>query len=150
MKEAYSKRGTYSLAPRHRMIAKPLPYPASPNPDPKEVHTMYNGLPESPELEDIRSNQWIAAAAYLLFFVPLLAAPKSKFAMYHANQGLVLLLTVIAANLVLWLLPLIGLLLVPLANLGLLVLFIMGILNTVNGWMKPLPFIGGLSLIRTP
>ncbi len=111
---------------------------------------MNNGPPESPEPEDVRSYQWIAAAAYVLFFVPLLAAPKSRFAMFHANQGLVLLLTSIAANLVLGLLPLIGLLLVPLANLGLLVLFIMGILNTVNGWMKPLPLIGGLTLIKTP
>ncbi|MFB6365906.1 hypothetical protein ACFCP7_17885 [Paenibacillus elgii] len=110
---------------------------------------MYHVPPESPEPEDVRLNQWIGAAAYLLFFVPLLAAPKSRFAMYHANQGLVLLLTSIAANLMLGLLPLIGLLLVPLANLGLLILFIMGILNAVNGWMKPLPLIGGLSLIRT-
>ncbi|CAG7649928.1 hypothetical protein ACFQI7_28540 [Paenibacillus allorhizosphaerae] len=109
--------------------------------------------PEQPgpvSQEDVQANKWIAAAAYILFFLPLLAAKESRFAMYHGNQGLVLLLTSIAANIVFSLIPLLGLLLVPLANLALLVLAILGILNAVNGTMKPLPLIGSISIIKVP
>ncbi|WP_426450977.1 hypothetical protein ACP26L_02670 [Paenibacillus sp. S-38] len=104
----------------------------------------------SPHPDDVQANKWIAAAAYLLFFLPLLAAKDSRYAMYHANQGLILLLTAIGANLVLGLIPLLGLLLVPLANLALLVLMLIGILNAVNGLTKPLPLIGSWTLLRLP
>ncbi|WP_159888292.1 hypothetical protein [Paenibacillus puerhi] len=104
--------------------------------------------PQQPSPEDAKANQVIAAAAYILFFLPLLAARESRFAMYHGNQGLVLLLAAIASNIVLSLIPLLGLLLVPLANLAVLVLCIIGILHAVNGEMKPLPLIGNLSLIK--
>lgn len=97
---------------------------------------------------DAEKNKLVAAVAYLLFFIPLLAAKDSRFAMYHANQGLVLLLTAIAANVVLGLIPFLGLFLVPLANLGLLVLTIIGILNALNGYTKPLPLIGGFTLLK--
>ncbi|MCZ8523897.1 MULTISPECIES: hypothetical protein [Paenibacillus] len=103
-----------------------------------------------PKPDDVQANKWIAAAAYLLFFLPLLAAKESRYAMYHANQGLILLLTAIAANIVLGLIPLLGLLLLPIANLALLVLILIGILNAVNGLMKPLPLIGNLILLRLP
>jgi uncharacterized membrane protein len=93
-------------------------------------------------------NKVIAAAAYLLFFLPLVAARSSRFAMYHANQGLVLLLTAIASNLVLGFIPLLSLVLVPLANLALLILTIIGILNAVNGYTKALPLIGGITIIK--
>ncbi|MEK8131153.1 hypothetical protein WMW72_24925 [Paenibacillus filicis] len=98
--------------------------------------------------EDIKTHKAVAAASYILFFLPLLAARQSPFAMYHSNQGLVLLLTAIACNIVLGLIPLLGLLLVPLANLGILVLAILGILNAVNGYTKPLPLIGSLTILR--
>jgi uncharacterized membrane protein len=101
-----------------------------------------------PSPEDIKANRAVAAAAYILFFLPLLAARESPFAMFHSNQGLVLLLTAIASNVVLGLIPFLGLLLVPLANLGILVLAVIGILNAVNGLTKPLPLIGGLTLLK--
>ena len=46
--------------------------------------------------EDIDESAFFAPIAYMaiLFFVPILIKPKSAFAKYHANQGLVLLLTV--------------------------------------------------------
>lgn len=106
--------------------------------------------PGTASQEDVQSNKWIAAAAYILFFLPLLAAKESRFAMYHGNQGLVLLLTSIAANVVLSLIPLLSLLLVPLANLALLVLAIIGIMNAINGTMKPLPLIGNVRIIKVP
>ncbi|TVY10214.1 hypothetical protein [Paenibacillus cremeus] len=96
---------------------------------------------------DVQANKWYAVLAYILFFIPLLAARGSRFATFHANQGLVLLLTAIACNVVLGFIPLLGLLLIPLANLGVLVLTIMGILNAVNGFMKPLPLIGSIRIL---
>ena len=42
--------------------------------------------------EDIKDHKAISVLSYFgpLFFVPLIATPNSKFARYHANQGLVL------------------------------------------------------------
>ena len=44
------------------------------------------------EKADIESNKVYALLSYIgiLFLVPIIAAPKSKFARYHANQGLTL------------------------------------------------------------
>ena len=44
------------------------------------------------DAKDIEDNKVISILAYigLLFLIPLLAAPNSKFAKYHTNQGLVL------------------------------------------------------------
>src|SRR6267378_526195 len=62
---------------------------------------------------DIEQNKVYAILAYigLLFLVPLLAAPNSKFARYHTNQGIVLFLATIvlmAASMVLAIIPFIG------------------------------------------
>jgi uncharacterized membrane protein len=99
---------------------------------------------------DAKNNKTIAILSYILFFLPLLGAKDSQFAMYHANQGLVLLLASIAANIVLGLIPFLGLLLVPLAYLATLALAIMGIMKAANGEMKPLPLIGGITIIKAP
>ncbi|MED4603010.1 hypothetical protein P9314_20520 [Paenibacillus validus] len=104
----------------------------------------------SPTPEDVRANKAVAAIAYLLFFVPLLAANHSRFAMYHANQGLMLLLALIACNILLGLIPLLNLLLVPLAHLVCLVFCVIGMMNAINGDMKPLPLIGRIEIIKHP
>lgn len=117
-----------------------------------------SGLPPEPPEEaaaaadpaDVQANRWIAAVSYLLFFLPLLAAKQSRFAMFHANQGLTLLLTAIAANIVLGWIPIVGAFLLALCNLGLLVLAIVGILNATNGLMKPLPVIGSVKILPLP
>lgn len=46
------------------------------------------------EQEDIKTNKMMAALAYLLFFLPLVTEPAktSKFARFHANQGLVFII----------------------------------------------------------
>jgi uncharacterized membrane protein len=111
-----------------------------------------NGEPtniQQAEPKDIADNKAMAVLAYILFFVPLLAAKQSKFAMYHANQGLTLFLALVAVNIVSSIIPIIGWLIIgPLANLGLFILAIVGILNAVGGRCKPLPLIGGFRLIQ--
>ena len=124
------------------------PLPAGPQPP----------LVVTPDTEatDIEKNKIFAVLAYLgiLFLVPLLAAPQSKFARYHTNQGVVLFLTTViiyAVSGVLMMIPFLGCLvaIVPLAvGVGALVLMIMGIINAASGLTKPLPMIGHFQLIK--
>jgi uncharacterized membrane protein len=98
---------------------------------------------------DVEQNKGMAALAYILFFVPLLAAPDSQFARYHANQGLILLIVAIIVNVVGGMVPVIGwFLILPVGSIFVLVLWIMGILNAVNGKEAPLPIIGNFTLIK--
>jgi uncharacterized membrane protein len=98
---------------------------------------------------DAQQNKTMGILAYILFFIPLLAAPKSTFAKYHANQGLILLILAIAVQVVGGVVPFLGWFLVlPIGNIAVLVFFVMGIINASNGVMKPLPLIGGFTLIK--
>lgn len=98
--------------------------------------------------EDIEKNKVVAAVAYLIFFLPLLAAPDSKFGRFHANQGLVLLIVGIVGNLVLGMIPILGWILLPLYSLAIFVLGVLGLVNTLNGKAKKLPIIGKINLIN--
>lgn len=85
----------------------------------------------------------------ILFLVPLLAAKDSKFAMYHANQGLVLFIFEVVVGVVGGILPFVGwFLIVPIGSLVGLIFAIMGIINAAKGEMKPLPLIGGIIIIK--
>ena len=105
---------------------------------------------------DVEKNKVFAVLAYLglLFLVPLLAAPHSKFARYHTNQGLVLFLASfvgIAGTTVLSIIPLLGCIIaiLPLAiGVCSLVFMILGIVNAASGQCKPLPLIGQIQLIK--
>ncbi|WP_235886021.1 hypothetical protein [Paenibacillus cymbidii] len=90
----------------------------------------------------------MAIVAYIIFFIPLLAAKDSPFAMYHANQGLTLFLAAVAVNIVFTIIPIIGWILLPFANLAIVVLAILGIINAANGTTKPLPLIGSITLLK--
>jgi uncharacterized membrane protein len=96
--------------------------------------------------EDIEKNKVMALLAYIIFFIPLIAAPNSKFAKYHANQGLVLFLLYIAI-IILSNISILGFL-EYIGGLFVLVLVILGIINAVNGKVKPLPLIGGITIIK--
>jgi uncharacterized membrane protein len=113
---------------------------------------------------DVEKNKAMAVLAYIgiLVLVPILAAKDSPFAKYHANQGLVLTIGAIALFFVVGILSFIvgaipvvnviagcfGCVLFPAAGIGYLVLAIMGILNAVNGQMKPLPLFPPITLIK--
>ena len=100
----------------------------------------------------------ILAYIGILVLVPLLAG-KTQFARFHANQGLVLFIADIILGVmigitvgVLSLLGVIGVVLGSIVSgvfgLCIFVLVIMGIINAANGEMKPLPIIGGITLIK--
>jgi uncharacterized membrane protein len=109
-----------------------------------------------PEAEDIEKNKVFAILAYLgiLFIVPLLAAPNSKFARYHANQGLVLFLATVilsVGSFVLAMIPIIGcvMAIAPLMiGVGAVVLMVLGIVNAAGGQYKPLPLIGHFQILK--
>ena len=130
-----------------------VPPPAS-GPVSASLYDTASATAYGPNPADVEKNKVFAILAYLgiLFLIPLLAAKDSPFAMYHANQGLVLFLGAIALSvasaILSFVVPILG------AIVGLfiwvvpLVFIILGIINAANGQMKPLPLIGGISLIK--
>jgi uncharacterized membrane protein len=99
---------------------------------------------------DIDQNKVFAVLSYIgiLFLVPLLAAPHSKFARYHANQGIVLFLAAFivgCGSLVLLPIPFIHMLILPIwifLPACIFVFVVIGIVNAATGQYKPLPLIG--------
>lgn len=92
----------------------------------------------------------MAALAYIgiLFFLPLVTHPKNEFGRFHANQGLVLLIAGIVGSTVLGIIPIIGWMLLPLFNLGIFVLAVLGFINAFNLKTKRLPLVGSFDLIK--
>lgn len=99
------------------------------------------------DAQDIEKNKVMAVLAYILFFIPLLAAKDSKFARFHTNQGLVLFLGGIIASVVA-VIPVIGRIIAPIAGLVITVLAVIGIINALNGKAKELPVIGKFKILK--
>lgn len=110
---------------------------------------------------DVQQNKVMAVLAYfwVLFLIPLLAAPNSQFARFHANQGLVLFLAEIAGGIVIGILtailiriPIVGVILTGLISgvfsIGMFVLMIMGIINAATGKAKEVPILGKIKIIK--
>jgi len=88
--------------------------------------------------KDIDENKLWALIGYLgiLCLIPLLAKKDSKFAQFHAKQGLILAIGGFFA----WV-PFFGWIL----GIFIFVLWVMGIMNVLSGKMKPLPVVGELA-----
>lgn len=99
--------------------------------------------------KDIEQNKIFGVLSYIgiLFLVGLLAAPESKFAKFHANQGCVLFIAAVAVNVV-WVVPILGWIVGFFGWIAVLVLAIMGIVNALNGKMEKLPLIGDIEIIK--
>ncbi len=99
--------------------------------------------------EDIEKNKGMAVLAYILFFIPMLTEAKdSKFAMFHANQSLVLLIAGLAGLFISGIIPILGwLFLGPAISIAWIVFLILGIVNASKGEMKELPLIGGIHIL---
>ncbi len=111
--------------------------------------------------DDIKKNKGMAILAYLSWFVffPIFKAKTSKFARFHANQGLVLAITSSAWGIVQWITTsMIGTwfwgkiwyvisTVLCLPYLGFLLLAIIGIVNAVGGRAKELPIIGKFRIL---
>jgi uncharacterized membrane protein len=101
---------------------------------------------------DAEQNKGMAIIAYILFFIPLLTGDhnKSPFVKYHTNQGLVLFLFSVGGSIVSSILVfiVIGILLMFVVGIASLVFCVIGIINVVNGRMKPLPLIGKFEILK--
>lgn len=106
--------------------------------------------------EDIKTNAVVAAVSYIppLFFLPLVLRPDSRFARFHANQGLVLLILDVVLEVVPKIVDAIPFtafipaLLVGGFSLIKFAYFLYGFIYTLNGKAKELPFLGGVRLIK--
>lgn len=120
--------------------------------------------PKTPQ-QDVEQNKVMAVLAYvgILVLIPILAAKESKFARFHANQGLILLITGVAFSIFVpvvikivafisyVLAGIVGIALgiaLVLAWLLLFVLAIIGIINAVKGEFKQLPLIGQFQILK--
>lgn len=114
--------------------------------DTKETTSEYDS-------RDIENNKVFAILSYIgiLFVVGLIATPKSKFARFHANQGLVLFITEIALGIVSGIvsfIPVVSGIVSAVVGLISLVYMVIGIYNSASGKAKELPVIGGISIIK--
>ena len=108
------------------------------------------------EEKDIKDNMIMGIFAYLsiLVLIPLFAAKNSKYARFHANQGIVLCIVSILFSIVISILtriPFIGWLFAVIGSIiGLvwLVYAVLGIVDVVNGKARELPFIGGIRILK--
>lgn len=111
--------------------------------------------------EDVKQNKVFGILAYfgILFLVPLLAAPDSQYAKFHANQGIVLFIADIILGVCIGILsaifafiPIFGWIMASLisAAIGIiiLVMVILGIVNACSGEPKKLPVIGGITILK--
>lgn len=98
---------------------------------------------------DIDQNKVIAALAYfgILFFLPLIACPDSKFGRFHANQGLILLICSVIGGF-LNIIPILGNIASAIIGLIVFIFFLYGLINTLNGYAKELPYVGGILIIK--
>lgn len=112
------------------------------------------------DANDIASNKAMAILAYFgpLVLIPLLAAKESKFARYHSNQGLILLIAAVAYSIAYSILSVIiyaiswrlGFIVSILGIVSILftVLAVIGIINAAKGKAKALPLIGKFKLLK--
>ena len=97
----------------------------------------------------------MAIVAYFVFFLPLIMGAKSTFVRYHTNQSLVLVLSFFVWNIltgfVLGSIPVIGAIVLLFSwpvDIAFVVLWVIGLMNAANGAMKPLPVIGGITILK--
>ena len=109
---------------------------------------------------DIVNNKAMGILAYLgpLVFIPMFAAKGSKFARFHANQGLTLFIACVAWSIVYsilnWILLAISWrlyfisVIIGLLSLVFLALAVLGIVNAAKGRAKELPVIGKFKILK--
>ncbi len=99
----------------------------------------------SMDKNDIEKNKVMAILAYfgILVLIPILAAKDSKFAQFHANQGLLVFILSIAISILSAIVSFLGIL-----SIATLALAIIGIVNAAQGKAKELPFIGKYRILK--
>ena len=99
------------------------------------------------EVEDGKAFAILSYAAGFIgvpFFIVPLIMRNNTYSLYHAKQCLMLWIVGVIAGSVAGfsMLLCIGFILLPIVGITMLVLDVMGLINALNGQMKPLPVIG--------
>lgn len=102
---------------------------------------------------DIENNKGLAILAYFgwLVFIPICFAKESKFARFHANQGLILFISGIILGIVAGIattIPFVGDIISGIMSLCIIIEAVIGIINAGNGKAKELPFIGKYKILN--
>lgn len=104
--------------------------------------------------DDIVKNKAYAILSYfsVLVLIPLLLAKDSKFARYHANQGLVLFIFEIIGSVIATIVGAIstglGSICSGLIGLLVFVFIVIGLINAIEGRAKELPVIGNIRILN--
>ena len=96
---------------------------------------------------DIKANKLMAILSYLgiLILIPLFLAKDSKFAKFHVNQGIIVLIL----DLIVWLFSRVNHGLITwILNIIVLIYIIIGIVNAAGGKAKELPFICKFRILK--
>jgi uncharacterized membrane protein len=99
------------------------------------------------ETEDIEKNKTMAGLAYIIFFLPLITCPDSKFAKYHANSSLILLLANIIGYVFVYV-PFIGGVLSWVLRIIILIYWILGLVDALSARAKKYPVISDIVIIK--
>ncbi|MBR6055541.1 MAG: hypothetical protein IKP46_09445 [Bacteroidales bacterium] len=139
-------------APAAAPAAAAAPDPAGPEPAAAPVPPAAEEGPAAEDADamdpaDVSSNKVMAILAYfgILVLIPIFAAKDSKFARYHSNQGLILLICAVVAYAI-GKVPHLGFLWWIL-DVVILVFAIIGIVHAAKGEAKPLPLIGKFRIL---
>ena len=124
----------------------------------------YSVIDASGDVNDIQDNKVMAVLSYIgiLVLIPIFGAKNSKYAQYHASQGLTLCIFNVAYSIVTAIIRAILFNVLPWTMLGFyavisgilsfgyvafLVFAIMGIVNAAQGRTKELPIIGKIDIL---
>lgn len=112
------------------------------------------------DAKDIEKNKMLAGLGYIIFFLPMIVMNESKFARFHANQILLLLIPEVGITLVgtVFSTMLMASLLFGLAGIISFITFaldlvvgvaaLMNMIAAFRGEAKRVPFIGHITLIK--
>ena len=143
------REGIEEALSAHKGDAVPEAPAAAPEaPEAEAVPAAADASAPEADPEDAKGNKLMAVLAYLgiLVLIPLFAAKESKFARFHTNQGLILLICGVVVFVV-GKIPGLSALAIIL-DVAIFAYAIIGIVNAVKGRMKPLPYIGKFRIIE--
>ena len=155
--------GSPTDAPQEQQSQQAQPASQPPQNDfSQKIQNLNNTADTTAEFDqnDINTNKGMAILAYFgpLVFIPMFAAKQSKFARYHSNQGLLLLIAAVAWSIVYGIINAILLAIswrlytvssiIGILSIVFFVLFIIGIINASNGRAKELPLIGKFKILK--
>lgn len=94
----------------------------------------------------VEEGKTIAIIAYITIIGLVIALvmnqeKKNSFAQFHIRQSLGIMLTGLVTSMISWI-PFLGWILAPIVFIGLLVLWISGLMNAVSGREKTVPILG--------